>query len=1315
MGHRLGRFCVFALLVGLLGVRLLAGTPVLAQPDMVLDDGADSGEPGDVSPFAGCNEPHTAVVSPLNPQLLAVAECNTVAVSTDFGRNFTIGFQNTNTLPAGLTAGNWGSCGDPALTFDAAGRLFWTYLLCGDYGPAPDGNTDEITVVVAQINPTTGALIGNPVDLTPGQNNDDKQWLVADATPSSPYANNLYVVWTRINTGQVMFVRSTNQGATWSAPQAISAGGEGFVWPSHVAVAPNGDVYAGYHSDTCGSPTASMFILRDSSGGANLAAGTAVQKTSFQSATTCNVQNPGPGIPNTDFWMQGAQQPWIVPDPIRPGNVYVVANDDPDDNFTTGDPGDIILERSTDNGNTWSRSTISHAPANTLQLMPTAAMDQDGKLAVFWYDTRRGILNNNGTPSNTADDYFNLDVYATVSRDGGLTFTNDFRINDAQFDPDLGAPCRFGCNASATPPDPPPATLRIGEYNGVAAANGNAYAVWTGNGGGGQALFFDIFSIDGAFPDRFEPNDSIQAGVPTDLGQHATYSEPELTIHNELDEDFYRVTALSTGSMHFELSQNPRLADLDIQVRDRFNQPIATSTSALDSNATESVTVPVVAGESYYLRVFAQPGEFPGTAVYDLNIVNTPAPVPFSIGLAPGSDSGWYANDNITNTTTPTVALLVDQTALAGLAASPSPDANAADDAPGHKVAVYVNGTFDGFATSGPGPGTYTYTLSGAPPVVQGLNSITARVFIVDPSDDPAVGGTAHVVGQGGQSDALLVNVDASAPAPPSAPDLLPTSDSGASNTDNITNVVAPAFQGTGEVNTRVRILANGVNVGEGVVGSDATDGVSGNGLGAWEVTVEPLADGTYTITAVVEDQAGNISAPSAPMAGGPLVVDSGSSAPQRPTIDLLSADDTGRSDQDNVTNKTTLRFRVSAEIGTTVVIKDGNTVIDTWVQVAAFDERSLNLAEGPHPLSAESTDTAGNRSQQSQELLVVVDATAPAAPAQADLLASSDTGGIDDDNVTTVQQPHFGGTGEPNALVRLFAGTAQVGNAVLNSSGAYEVPSSVLGDGVYNVTLRFEDLAGNLSAPSAALKVTIAHNSLTLPGGTATGPATGPVTLDLGASTIAGYPGIAGATGKVGILGIPQVTLDGGGKALNVLGSAQDDNVVYTPTTASGGTLSTAGVPQTIAFSGAASLSIDPLGGNDVVSVAGTANDDTAVVNVDLVTTARIGTTLAVAMPAASVERLALSTLAGQDTITVNAYDTVDAHVTVDAGDPATAPNKRGDQLTVNGASARAFVQNAPGGPTPGSGSATVSYPKTTNHTTRVDYSYVEKAGVGK
>src|SRR4029077_8892641 len=121
---------------------------------------------------------------------------------------------------------------------------------------------------------------------------------------------------------------------------------------------------------------------------------------------------------------------------------------------------------------------------------------------------------------------------------------------------------------------------------------------------------------------------------------------------------------------------------------------------------------------------------------------------------------------------------------------------------------------------------------------------------------------------------------------------------------------------------------------------------------------------------------------------GGDLMIDT--LAPERPTIDLIDASDSGRNNQDNITKLTTLTFRVTAEPNSMVVIKDGETVIDTFTMPnAAFTLRTIDfttlpgglVAEGQHPLSAEATDKAGNRSAQSDELDVTIDLTPPPAP----------------------------------------------------------------------------------------------------------------------------------------------------------------------------------------------------------------------------------------------------------------------------------------------------------------------------------------------
>jgi hypothetical protein len=1084
----------------------------------------------DVPTQLGGNEPTTAAVNPRSPNIIAVARGLTVAISTDFGRTFpaaaTVGMPTNPPTFGGVNA--WQSCGDPSVTFDSQGRLFMSYLLCGNDNAAPP-NRLGIAVYVQQIqvqvnaatNVATVTTVGAP-SLVSGNaaiNNDDKEWIVADANPDSPFRDNLYVVWTRLNTSQVVFSRSTNQGANWSGATAISAAGEGFVWPSHIAAAQNGDVYVTYHTHTCEAgteATARMNVLRDSNGGAQLQAGTGFQTSWFQVAVSCNRRSVSTGIANANFWMQGANQGFVIPDPVRPGNVYVVANDDPNDNFTTGDGADVVLARSTDYGQTWSIKTVSHEPAaqpgtaGSLQVYPTGAIDQLGNLVVAWWDTRRGFTNAAGS--------LLLDQYATVSRDGGLTFTNDFRVSDLPFDPDLNAPCRFGPAGPPTcgsEPDAGPNTLRIGEYNGVAAANGTAYIIWTGNqtppnpqatpptaAAGNQTTYFDAFTMLGAFPDDMEPNDAWNPGVASVLGADGTYQNQDLTIHSDTDEDWFKVTALSTGELFFTLDYNSRFADLDLEVRDKFNNVITTRTTGVDTSNVESIFIPAVAGQDYFVRVFAEPGQVPPLNTYDLGIVNTPAPVPFGIVLAPGSDTGANGLDNITKNATPTILLAVDLNPLSALSFSPDDDATLADDAPGYKIEIYRNGNAVGRASPvGAGdPGVFAYTFTS--PLSEGVNFITARVVIVDRSDtNGASPGGLHAVGQGGESGALVVTLDTTAP-------------------------------------------------GAGALG-------------------------------------------------------------------------------------------------------------------------------------------------------------------QLDLLPTSDSGGIDDDDITTFSTPSFGIQVNEPGFVRIFAtnlaggGPVQVAQFQASTTGVHQVTVQSLADGVYNMTATIEDAAGNVGSSTAPLKVTIAKFSLTLPGLTSTGP--GPVTVDLAGKTIQGFTS-PHASGTIGIAGIPTVNLNVGGQTLSINLTGADDSLNYTPSGSNAGSVALAGVSQTINFSNSGLFTVNPLAGNDTVTTIGTAAGDTVNVTVNTTATVQVGSTLKLNMPAAEVEKIGISTLQGNDTVNVSIFDTVNAALFVDGGEPTTV-NKGNDVLNLFDMSAgkKGNYSNISGGSTAGAGAVVLTF-KAAGYSTRVDYSGIEK-----
>lgn len=462
------------------GINVLGGGPSGAPVSAPLDTGPAQRPRGvaDV-PLGGTNEP-TIAINPLDPSNIAVViGGGQRRVSTDGGATWSSA--QAPTFPAG-----YGNSGDGVLAFDHQGRLFLTYL-----GSLP-GTPRPLDVFVSEINPNTNAVVAGPFQVTTSGlnsgNRNDKPWLAADRNPASPFAGRLYIVWTEFSTITRIFVSSSaNGGASWTTrtPLSPSNGSEGFVWPPHNAVAPNGDLYVAYHATTNqnGGSNGRIILFRSTNGGASYPQRT-VPFGNGQADVTFNVQSASGTIPNTIFWLQGSAQPWILPDPTIPGSVYIVANDDPDNNHSSGDAADIFIKRSSDNGLTWSTGKrVDGGPGSSFQVMPTAAIDDcTGGIVVAWYDNRRGFTNGSGN--------FLLDHMYTASSDRGVTFSSDVRINDVAFDPDLGAPCRFGPGANCGAADTA-TTLRIGEYNGVAMERGLMRAVWCGNTATGQQTIYD--------------------------------------------------------------------------------------------------------------------------------------------------------------------------------------------------------------------------------------------------------------------------------------------------------------------------------------------------------------------------------------------------------------------------------------------------------------------------------------------------------------------------------------------------------------------------------------------------------------------------------------------------------------------------------------------------------------------------------------------------------------------------------------------------------------------------------------------------------
>jgi hypothetical protein len=246
-------------------------------------------------------------------------------------------------------------------------------------------------------------------------------------------------------------------------------------------------------------------------------------------------------------------------------------------------------------------------------------------------------------------------------------------------------------------------------------------------------------------------------------------------------------------------------------------------------------------------------------------------------------------------------------------------------------------------------------TLSGTYLVSAGDNSADLDVvsFVIGGVQDLA--GNAMVdttipVGQNLADNEALV-IDTTAPAQPGAPDLAAGSDTGASNTDDVTSDTTPTLSGSGaEPGSTVTITSSL----DGVLGTVVADGA-----GNWSFTPgAPLSDGAHTITVTATDAVGNVS-PVSPA----LVVTVDATAPAAPTVDNV----TSPTAVPVLTGSATLApgetLTVTVNGATYTVMPDGlgNWTLDLGVAVPTSGVLGAFVDLGVYPISATVTDLAGN------------------------------------------------------------------------------------------------------------------------------------------------------------------------------------------------------------------------------------------------------------------------------------------------------------------------------------------------------------------
>jgi len=339
--------------------------------------------------------------------------------------------------------------------------------------------------------------------------------------------------------------------------------------------------------------------------------------------------------------------------------------------------------------------------------------------------------------------------------------------------------------------------------------------------------------------------------------------------------------------------------------------------------------------------------------------------------------------------------------------------------------------------------------------------------------------------------------VDTTAPAAPTI-DVVDASDTGSSNTDNLSSDTTPT----------VRVTLNGTGAAAPVAGDTVTllSGTTNVGTasisaanitaGFVEITAAALgADGSKSLNATVTDQAAT------PNTSGASPAISYTLDTTAPTASVTTA---------SITVGTAVTTAQSNEAGTTYLVASNYDLVgktqsnlDTSVatgaatKVAAIANTATTLptaglTAGTYKIVT--VDAAGNvAASLSTGVITLVpdttpDTTAPAAPS-IDVIDASDTGSSSTDNLSSDTTPTvhvtLNGTGAaaPVAgdIVTLLSGTTSVGTASLTAAniiaGSVDITAAALGaDGIKSLSATVTDQAAtpHISTASAAISYTL-------------------------------------------------------------------------------------------------------------------------------------------------------------------------------------------------------------------------------------------------
>jgi len=378
---------------------------------------------------------------------------------------------------AGWLASDLVSDGDPVISYgpkpDGSGfsyrngaRAYYSSLASYKEGKSPFPPNKAPELLAVSYSDDNGVTWSAPViastKLNPN-NFNDKEWVVADDNPASPYFGRVYVTWTQFRsftfTGYgnepVMVTVSTDGGASFGAPKQLSPAGNNGTGNgrqgSQPVTGPDGSVYVVFEQ---GSDQV-VVISRD--GGGSWTRPAAIGPVS-------DIQDPIPGANfRTNSFASIATDPGV-------GKVYVAWV-----NRTDGG-GRVVVSTSTDRGASWSAPVSVSTAGEGYAFFQGLDVAPNGRVDLGYLALKATNPATYGTGNARIDSWY-------VSKPVGGSWSAPLKVSSASSDPAASAQNNL-------------ARQFFGDYNQLASSNGKAWFIYTDTRNGVGCPAVDAYQRD---------------------------------------------------------------------------------------------------------------------------------------------------------------------------------------------------------------------------------------------------------------------------------------------------------------------------------------------------------------------------------------------------------------------------------------------------------------------------------------------------------------------------------------------------------------------------------------------------------------------------------------------------------------------------------------------------------------------------------------------------------------------------------------------------------------------------------------------------